>query len=700
MEVQKRRVENRTRKSSVSSGVNVVDASFEHLTVLRVLIEGLAGNEAEGFWLKNVHGIPVVPRISPLDLVYLDKDQHVLEVVELLPASEFPAFRSPAVTALVLPFQSVRASGTAVGDQLDIRVAEAVAAVVEDAPVDVPALAPAPMSPAPLSSAPIVPAPIAPASMSPAPIVPPVVASIAAPPAVTPAIVEADPELVAAADEAPPPRRDAADMGKLGARQRKHKAARLRAQKNKQAAPRAKDNSYRHTPFIVESAASAGPAAPTAAQPAAPAARTEEPTKPRPAEAIAAKQPPTEAAAKTAKTAKAPKPPKPVEASRVALPPKGPKDAAEKRSVREHLERLLKWLSPNSYSEERRASIRRPAQELVVYTAPDGEARKFEVGNISSTGIYVRTEERWEPGANLELTLQRSGPVEQRRDRRMDLHADAVRCGNDGVGLQFDFPEGMHLDLWECAVRGKTYETGPEYIVQEMRMARALGTIRRICPEAADDAKQMLHKEFSNVRVASAVRIAYIAEEMLAREAGTAPRLAPAELVKRILETGSWSDTEWIQQMWGGLLASSCSADGEDMSNGIFIDMLSQLAPVHLRILGIASERAEKPGPVAGPFTVNCCTAAELTKALDLSNLTKTLRSVQELADMGLVAAAKRSPSDPQDENAKTAITPLGLEMYTRCHGRRFSAAREEASGEVQSKEPARLGISYSANAS
>ncbi len=678
MEAQKQRVENGTRKSSVSAGVNVVDATFEHLTVLRVLIEGLAGKEAEGFWLKNLHGIPMVPRISPLDLMYLDKEHRVLEVAELLPAGEFPQFRAPAVTALVLPFQSIRSSGTVVGDQLHISAVPVAASAEESAPTPEPMMA--------MPAAPSVAAPVAPEPLM---------------------IVEADPALVAAGGPATPPappQRETKEYVRPGVRPRKPKTLRKRAPKEKQTTPRLKENAYRQTPFIVESAPVAQPVQPPAAHAAEIKPRPPEAVAPQP---VAAKQ--TQVVEPAVKSAKNGKLPKPAEASRTTpakeqLPAAWKSiqkhvEAAGKTSVREHLERLLKWLSPNSYSEERRSSIRRPAQGLVAYSALDGTPRKFDVGDISSSGVFLRTNDAWEPGMAVDLTLQPGGALEERRDKRIDVRAGAVRRGADGVGLAFDFPQGVDLDLWECAVRGKTYESGPEYIVHEMRMARALGTIRRVCPAAADQAKQMLHKEFSNVRVASAVRIAYIAEDMLTRT-GDEPGIAPVELVSRILDTGSWADLEWIQEMWAGLLVTSCSSDGEDQSNAVFIDILSQLAPVHLRILGIASERAARPGPIAGPFTVNCCTAAELTKALDLSNLTKTLRSIQELADMGLMAAAKRSPSDPQDENAKTAITPQGLEMITRCHGRRMSTTQAEAPAAGPAKEPARLGSSYSANAS
>ena len=88
-------IHNKTRDKSVSSGVNVINATLEPLAILKVLVEGLAANETTGIWLTNMVGIPMVPRISPFDLVYLDKDHRVVKGVELLPSSDFPLFKKP-----------------------------------------------------------------------------------------------------------------------------------------------------------------------------------------------------------------------------------------------------------------------------------------------------------------------------------------------------------------------------------------------------------------------------------------------------------------------------------------------------------------------------------------------------------------------------------------------------------------------------
>jgi hypothetical protein len=625
-----------------------------------------------------------VPRISPLDLVYLDADLRVVEAAELLPAGDFPAFLKPAITALVLPFQAVRASGTAVGDLLQI--GETVAAAIEEAPAE-PAFVVAEARPA------VVEAVIA--KVEPA-------AALA-----RPAIVEAGPAPIA---QRATPHHEDSEIARPGARKRRRKAARARWARIESVPPRQPEISPRNRPFIVEQPAASAPRIQEIeSRPAAAAAR------PQVVERRATLEPMARAAAASTGSGAALKPAREVSGTDQpgkwnSVKDKAGKDKSAKDKVGKDgagkdgagkdkrgqaakpaeektsmLERVLHWLSPDSITKERRGSIRMPTRELVAYAAPEGAPRKFDVGDISSTGILLRTDEQWEPGAKVELTLQRRGPMEQKRDRRMNVQAGAVRLDKNGVALAFELPEGMDLDLWECAAKGKTHETGPEYIVHEMRLSRALGLIRRICPEMADETKRMMQKEFSNVRVASAVSLALKAEEMLEREAAGEPHLAPAELVMRILDIGSWADMDWIVEMWGGLLATACSADGEDRSNGPFIDMLSRLTPAHLRILGFTSERAAKSGPVEGPFGVNGCSAAELSKALDLTNLTKTLRSIQDLVEMGLLSAVRRSPSEFQDDKARTAITPLGLEMVARCQGRRLSATAAEAPGAATS---------------
>ena len=57
--------------------------------------------------------------------------------------------------------------------------------------------------------------------------------------------------------------------------------------------------------------------------------------------------------------------------------------------------------------------------------------------DISATGLYVVTEERWYPGTLILMTLQNTHAGEEIAERSISVLSRAVRWGNDGVGLQF-----------------------------------------------------------------------------------------------------------------------------------------------------------------------------------------------------------------------------------------------------------------------
>ena len=59
------------------------------------------------------------------------------------------------------------------------------------------------------------------------------------------------------------------------------------------------------------------------------------------------------------------------------------------------------------------------------------------VRDISATGLYVVTEERWYPGTLVLMTLQNTAFGEEVAERTICVHSRAVRWGKDGVGLQF-----------------------------------------------------------------------------------------------------------------------------------------------------------------------------------------------------------------------------------------------------------------------
>jgi hypothetical protein len=93
---------------------------------------------------------------------------------------------------------------------------------------------------------------------------------------------------------------------------------------------------------------------------------------------------------------------------------------------------LERWWSPDP-----RKAPREPAPGLAAYYWTGGPPEARQVKDISATGLYVITEERWYPGTLVLMTLQVTAFGEEVAERTICVHSRAVRWGKDGVGLQF-----------------------------------------------------------------------------------------------------------------------------------------------------------------------------------------------------------------------------------------------------------------------
>ena len=327
-------------------------------------------------------------------------------------------------------------------------------------------------------------------------------------------------------------------------------------------------------------------------------------------------------------------------------------------------------------SSQGKRAERRNSPQLAAYHLTSSGLKQNGVKDISSTGIFLLTREPWNPGESVSLTLQRKGPPEKTPENRVTLKTTAVRRGEDGVALKFILPTGVDLRLWQSPLKADSEQTEPEDILKEFRMAEALAFLGRICPSAAREVNQLLREGLSNYRLASAIEIALRAEAMLAVEPDAGKRLAPPHLVMRILEGGSWADVDSIQQLWAGLLAASCTIGGEDESNSTFVDLLSQLPQVHVRILVFACIGASRAMPALGGISSRSpiCTTKEIMKMTGSRDMIRIERDLQHLIDLGLLQR-KGSPAIFSDSN-EGGITPtnLGLQLYARCNGLRGSA--------------------------
>jgi hypothetical protein len=182
-----------------------------------------------------------------------------------------------------------------------------------------------------------------------------------------------------------------------------------------------------------------------------------------------------------------------------------------------------------------------------------------------------------------------------------------------------------------------------------------------------------MREGLSNYRVASAIEIALRAERLLAFGANAERLRAPSNLVIRIIEDGSWADAESTQQLWAGLLATSCTLSGRDDSNLVFISLLSQLTAPHTRILTAACTKAAKymssmERLSSRPIVLS---ASEMMQITGTRDLIRIHRDLEYLVDLGLLTTSVKSASFSPLEGTALTPTSLGLQLFARCHGHR-----------------------------
>jgi uncharacterized protein len=101
---------------------------------------------------------------------------------------------------------------------------------------------------------------------------------------------------------------------------------------------------------------------------------------------------------------------------------------------------FARWLK-SLFSRDRRRANRLPTRNLTAYFWNGDRPKPHEVGNISSTGMYLKTEERWYPGTVVKMTLQDNDPQFEGSSQSIAVESIAVRADEEGAGLRFILPD-------------------------------------------------------------------------------------------------------------------------------------------------------------------------------------------------------------------------------------------------------------------
>jgi hypothetical protein len=706
---------NATRGHTLSVKVTLADSARQPLKVLKVLLRGLALDAQSGLWLTPLLSAPQMMRLLPFDLVYLDSELKVLQGVELYPEVPFPPFDRQVASALILPLYSLESTGTELGDQLLVCSAEELE--LHLAAISHPtAIAPQSTAPSSASSAPL--------ASSPGFSLPPVASALVSFPMragavsqgtgftlamstswqITNSTMAALPEVAevaaptaqiatspvdAAAEAAVKPTEVAEVAGASHVQELSISEALVESPSSsvledvEEGLPPTEEITAHVAPDFVAVSDPTTPdetreadftVAPGADGSAAAAEIEAVPTQ-TDAQASAEVQPSiTELDVASAVVVDIGSDTAEKRAS-TNIETEASSEKSETKKKDSLGTKLKRWLNAEDPLEERRATIRLLSPGLIAYSSTDNDSKPREVGDVSPTGLYLRTDERWQPGDVISLTLEKTNAAERDYGSRVVVKAGAIRQGSDGVGLSFVLPGDVEFRPWNRVHTKRSDETDGAYFVRELRIARALGFLRRICPPAAEEIRQLLYERHSNKRVASAVAIALKAEDLLARNRDAVSALAHPEMVLRIVEDGSWADDDLVQQLWAGLLVSSCTADGQDKSNVVFVDMLQRLTPIHLKIFTAACRKGVDvvtTGESTAKMTLYL-TADELIEAAGSNSLARIQQTIGHLSNFGLLAESTRPSYVAATEKTKTKTTPtiLGLQMYERCNGHR-----------------------------
>lgn len=328
----------------------------------------------------------------------------------------------------------------------------------------------------------------------------------------------------------------------------------------------------------------------------------------------------------------------------------------------------LRWLFSKPEPMERRRAVRYPGLGLIALTESAGASATWRIKDISATGMYLLTSQRWPSGTLLPFTVQRGGDSFESAPEAIVIQASAVRSDKDGVGLCFALPKGVDAAPWAGLVEDLVQDAEPSGdFVAPFRIAQAIAFLREICPAAETELLLLTHSQ----RIANAVDILLKTEKLLRKVPPAERRHVHPLAVTAAMHHGSWCQEAWIRDLWAGLLTASFSSQAFDDSSRRSIDLFSQLSPEHVRILKSACSACGKYIAEGGEIlaTPLVCTPEEMGELAGTRNLLRVARTLRHLSNLGLVKKQAETPSLLESFETDVTPTSFGLQLYAACNG-------------------------------
>jgi len=331
------------------------------------------------------------------------------------------------------------------------------------------------------------------------------------------------------------------------------------------------------------------------------------------------------------------------------------------------------WIRRLGHPEKPRAE-RRTRSGFIAWHTNNPASYPSVVKDLSSTGLYLLTEERWPIDELIPLTIELEGLPKNPAEDRIRVQARVARHGEDGIGLEFVLPVGLDAELWKVLVGNAITLTDPKALSYTLRLLRTTLFLYRLCHEEAHTPLQLLGGELDEARTRIAMEIVFGAEKLLASEPGADKMRAHPQIVASILKFGSWAQDDLTRQLWIGLFVTSCYVNDVDESSHAFVDLLVNITPTQGLILVTACKKAMELMTETGDLSSAriIYTPQEMIRLTGIYDPMKIGVETSYLFNAGLIEKVFDFTSYVPKESFDITPSRLGLEMYERCKAQRI----------------------------
>ncbi len=193
--------------------------------------------------------------------------------------------------------------------------------------------------------------------------------------------------------------------------------------------------------------------------------------------------------------------------------------------------------------------------------------------------------------------------------------------------------------------------------------------IEVLCLPAAGEFGLLLRDKVLIWRLNNIVSIVEKTKKIIHEIDSAKSKHAHPRIVIKVIQEGSCVDDSNLQEMWAGLLASSCTEDGTDETNLIFVNVLAQLSSSQAKIIKLpfieGNYKAYQHDKTE--YTDVEKERSGLIEYTGLPNWGVLKRELDHLGSLGLVSYHLRS--NPRRTLVSIHYEEAALWLYARCQG-------------------------------